>query len=120
MSVPLSQSVNASVPEPTGVAVVIGAALKLPPTFWKIVNGTLACPLTPLPLNVYQRCRVAPPAGATPANEPRPIAFHRAPIRCPNCGSAQTEEIARFGSTACKAQYRCKDCLEPFDYFKPH
>ena len=63
---------------------------------------------------------IAPPAGATPANEPRPIAFHRAPIRCPNCGSAQTEEIARFGSTACKAQYRCKDCLEPFDYFKPH
>ena len=63
---------------------------------------------------------IAPPAGAAPANEARPIAFRRAPIRCPNCGSAQTEEIARFGSTACKAQYRCKDCLEPFDYFKPH
>lgn len=63
---------------------------------------------------------IAPPEGAAPANELRPIAFRRTAVRCPNCGSVQTEEVARFGSTACKAQYRCKDCLEPFDYFKPH
>jgi ring-1,2-phenylacetyl-CoA epoxidase subunit PaaD len=63
---------------------------------------------------------IAPPAGGTRESEPRPIAFRRAPVRCPNCGSLRTEEIARFGSTACKAQYRCTDCLEPFDYFKPH
>lgn len=52
----------------------------------------------------------------------QPVAFHRAktPVRCPNCGSLRTSELARFGSTACKAQYRCADCLEPFDYFKPH
>jgi ring-1,2-phenylacetyl-CoA epoxidase subunit PaaD len=37
---------------------------------------------------------------------------------CPRCGSPQTSEISRFGSTPCKAQYRCDDCLEPFDLFK--
>lgn len=37
---------------------------------------------------------------------------------CPRCGSANTHEISRFGSTPCKAQWRCADCLEPFDLFK--
>ena len=41
-------------------------------------------------------------------------------IPCPRCGSLHTRELSRFGSTPCKAQYRCEDCLEPFDYFKPH
>lgn len=39
-------------------------------------------------------------------------------IECPHCGSGKTEKISQFGSTPCKASYRCKDCLEPFDYFK--
>ncbi|MBC7154102.1 MAG: phenylacetate-CoA oxygenase subunit PaaJ [Rhodobacteraceae bacterium] len=39
-------------------------------------------------------------------------------IACPRCGSTQTEKISQFGSTPCKASYRCTDCLEPFDYFK--
>ena len=39
-------------------------------------------------------------------------------IACPRCKSANTEQISEFGSTACKALYRCLDCLEPFDYFK--
>lgn len=39
-------------------------------------------------------------------------------IACPRCGSTNTEKISQFGSTPCKASYRCKDCLEPFDYFK--
>ena len=39
---------------------------------------------------------------------------------CPQCGSVNTEEVSRFGSTPCKAQWRCKDCLEPFDRFKCH
>jgi ring-1,2-phenylacetyl-CoA epoxidase subunit PaaD len=39
---------------------------------------------------------------------------------CPRCGSTNTEEVSRFGSTPCKAQWRCKDCLEPFDRFKCH
>jgi ring-1,2-phenylacetyl-CoA epoxidase subunit PaaD len=41
-------------------------------------------------------------------------------IACPRCGSAQTQLVSQFGSTACKAHYRCLDCLEPFDYFKRH
>lgn len=39
---------------------------------------------------------------------------------CPQCGSANIAEVSRFGSTPCKAQYRCGDCLEPFDLFKCH
>jgi ring-1,2-phenylacetyl-CoA epoxidase subunit PaaD len=37
---------------------------------------------------------------------------------CPRCGSRATRRVAEFGSTPCKAHYQCKDCLEPFDYFK--
>ena len=39
---------------------------------------------------------------------------------CPRCGSSDTEEVSRFGSTPCKAQWRCRSCLEPFDRFKCH
>lgn len=39
-------------------------------------------------------------------------------IRCPQCGSSRTRELSRFGSTSCKALWRCDDCLEPFDSFK--
>ncbi len=41
-------------------------------------------------------------------------------MECPNCGSTQTKLISEFSSTACKAWFQCKDCLEPFDYFKCH
>lgn len=40
------------------------------------------------------------------------------PGHCPHCRSAAVEKISQFGSTPCKAQWRCRDCLEPFDYFK--
>ncbi len=40
------------------------------------------------------------------------------PERCPQCGSTDVERISQFGSTPCKAQWRCKSCAEPFDYFK--
>jgi len=43
---------------------------------------------------------------------------HPEGIECPLCGSKNTEMVSLFGSTACKALYKCKDCLEPFDYFK--
>jgi ring-1,2-phenylacetyl-CoA epoxidase subunit PaaD len=39
-------------------------------------------------------------------------------VACPRCGSTRTERVSQFGSTPCKASYRCADCLEPFDYFK--
>jgi len=40
------------------------------------------------------------------------------PTRCPQCKSNQLEKVSQFGSTPCKAQWRCKECLEPFEYFK--
>lgn len=40
------------------------------------------------------------------------------PQHCPRCKSSNVERISQFGSTPCKAQWRCQDCLEPFDYFK--
>lgn len=43
-----------------------------------------------------------------------------AAAECPQCGSTDTEEVSRFGATPCKAQWRCKSCLEPFDRFKCH
>ena len=39
-------------------------------------------------------------------------------IACPRCASTDTERVSEFGSTACKASYKCSDCLEPFEYFK--
>jgi len=65
---------------------------------------------------------IAPP-GAPAARTIDISALQRpaaATIPCPRCGSLHTRELSRFGSTPCKAQYRCEDCLEPFDYFKPH
>jgi ring-1,2-phenylacetyl-CoA epoxidase subunit PaaD len=41
-------------------------------------------------------------------------------VACPNCGSADTRKLSEFGSTACKALWRCEACREPFDYFKCH
>jgi len=58
---------------------------------------------------------IAPPAKAV-AN-PRHL-FGAPAVRCPRCGSGDTERVSEFGSTPCKAHYRCKSCLEPFDYFK--
>ncbi len=40
------------------------------------------------------------------------------PERCPHCRSKDVEKVSQFGSTPCKAQWRCRSCLEPFDYFK--
>lgn len=57
---------------------------------------------------------IAPPTGTCAAG-PVPV---RLGVRCPQCGSPRTRELSRFGSTACKALWRCEDCREPFDHFK--
>lgn len=54
-------------------------------------------------------------AGATASTA---LAEDLDPVRCPHCGSAHTELLSRFSSTACKALRRCLDCREPFDHFK--
>lgn len=58
---------------------------------------------------------IAPPARASGS---RLALFGRDSVDCPQCGSSDTERVSEFGSTACKALYRCKACAEPFDYFK--
>jgi len=46
--------------------------------------------------------------------------FKEEAVQCPRCNSYHTEAVSQFGSTACKAVYRCLDCKETFDYFKCH
>jgi ring-1,2-phenylacetyl-CoA epoxidase subunit PaaD len=58
---------------------------------------------------------IAPPAGQAGA---ACALFSEYAVACPHCGSTQTERISEFGSTACKALWRCRNCAEPFDYFK--
>ncbi|WP_459204495.1 1,2-phenylacetyl-CoA epoxidase subunit PaaD (plasmid) [Ralstonia pseudosolanacearum] len=67
---------------------------------------------------------IAPPAhvvgagGVCPVRLVRPAEADR--VACPQCGSLDTVLVSAFGSTACKALYRCRACREPFDYFKPY
>lgn len=66
---------------------------------------------------------IAPPAHCASnwasTNQPLQFIPPNAGIRCPRCDSHQTERLSQFGSTPCKALYRCISCREPFDYFKP-
>ena len=59
---------------------------------------------------------IAPPL----AGSGRRALFGEQQVECPRCGSGDTELLAEFGSTSCKALWRCKACREPFDYFKCH
>jgi ring-1,2-phenylacetyl-CoA epoxidase subunit PaaD len=71
---------------------------------------------------------IAPPSGHAPVNPGAGLGVVQlvarpdweASVPCPRCGSVNTTETSHFGSTACKALFRCLDCLEPFDHFKPH
>ena len=58
---------------------------------------------------------IAPPVGTSTS---KLSLFGETSVDCPRCGSGETEKLSEFGSTACKAQYRCRACAEPFDYFK--
>lgn len=61
---------------------------------------------------------IAPPSGMAKAGGHHgPVRLQMA-VKCPQCSSLNTKELTRFGSTSCKALYVCRDCLEPFDYFK--
>ncbi len=67
---------------------------------------------------------IAPPGPVSP-QDPAPVIFHASrpsralSVACPRCDSEQTERLSAFGSTACKALYRCLKCREPFEHFKP-
>lgn len=64
-------------------------------------------------LHVYG---IAPPQ----SSHSRRALFGQQAVTCPQCGSSNTEVLSEFGSTSCKALWRCKSCREPFDYFKCH
>jgi ring-1,2-phenylacetyl-CoA epoxidase subunit PaaD len=59
---------------------------------------------------------IAPPTGRAALQQG--IIRLQLTVKCPRCGSLHTREVARFGSTSCKALFECLDCLEPFDHFK--
>jgi ring-1,2-phenylacetyl-CoA epoxidase subunit PaaD len=62
---------------------------------------------------------IAPPVAEAPAVFPSSrLAREPLAIECPRCGSGDTTRVSQFGSTPCKAQYTCRECLEPFEYFK--
>ena len=65
---------------------------------------------------------IAPPHAAPSRPGPVPLTLlaARSAVACPRCDSHQTTRIAEFSGTACKALYRCDDCLEPFEYVKEH
>jgi ring-1,2-phenylacetyl-CoA epoxidase subunit PaaD len=67
---------------------------------------------------------IAPPHSNAVPNATNPIRLAgkmtRVQVACPQCESLDTTEISQFGSTACKAMYKCLACAEPFDYFKPY
>ena len=88
-----------------------GVAVVLTPTY----SG---CPATEV---IAQSVHDALAGGNAAVHDdgPRPIRIHARGVDCPRCGSSQTEKLSAFGSTACKALYRCLACREPFEYFKP-
>ena len=63
---------------------------------------------------------ISPPGRAPSTSGPVPLRLLPTPrqVRCPQCDSAATELVSEFGSTSCRAHYRCRSCLEPFDHVK--
>lgn len=59
---------------------------------------------------------IAPPL--SPSADKKALMGEARQVTCPNCKSKHTQMLTLFGSTACKALFKCMDCLEPFDYFK--
>jgi len=71
--------------------------------------------ITPIGRERLRAYGIAPPVGSA---SKRSLMGENIAVHCPQCNSANTKIVSEFGSTACKALYRCLDCLEPFDYFK--
>ena len=80
--------------------------------------------ITPEARDKLKSYGIAPPidgtssAGIASARARRMAGTSNLVVECPRCGSGETEKVSQFGSTPCKAAYRCTACLEPFDYFK--
>ncbi len=63
---------------------------------------------------------IAPPGRRVDGPVLVPLGRRPDAVSCPQCGSADTEELTRFASTSCKSMWRCRSCREPFDHFKAH
>ena len=72
--------------------------------------------LTPIARQRLKEYGIAPPVEGSP--DKNKLLTEDTIVSCPNCGSKDTKMVSIFGSTACKAHYKCNSCLEPFDYFK--
>jgi len=66
--------------------------------------------------NALQKYGIAPPLDAIA--DKKALLGNEKIVKCPQCSSTNTKLVSQFGSTACKAQFQCEDCREPFDYFK--
>ncbi len=72
--------------------------------------------ITPRGRKALKDYGIAPPLDAT--SDKRALLGGERIVKCPQCSSTNTKLVSQFGSTACKAQFQCEDCQEPFDYFK--
>ncbi len=66
--------------------------------------------------NALEKYGIAPPLDADADKDA--LLGNKKIVKCTNCGSQNTKLVSQFGSTACKALFKCEDCQEPFDYFK--
>ena len=94
-----------------GFAIVNVATILSPPwsTDW----------ISPAGRDKLRLAGIAPPGASIHAARSHAVHFISKPPLCPLCRDRDTELLSQFGSTACKALYRCRVCREPFDYFKP-
>jgi len=72
--------------------------------------------ITPKGRDALENYGIAPPLEA--ANDKEVLLNGKRIVKCTNCGSQNTRLVSQFGSTACKALFKCEECQEPFDYFK--
>ncbi len=72
--------------------------------------------ITPKGRSALEKYGIASPLSADADKEA--LLGNKKVVKCPQCGSLNTKLVSQFGSTACKALFKCEDCLEPFDYFK--
>lgn len=72
--------------------------------------------ITPRGRQALEDYGIAAPLGETADKEA--LLGNKRIVKCTHCGSTNTRLVSQFGSTACKAQFQCEDCQEPFDYFK--
>jgi ring-1,2-phenylacetyl-CoA epoxidase subunit PaaD len=100
-----------------GAAVMValaGAGFADAAVAWTLSPPWTSDHISPLGRRKLREFGIAPPARGAPAR----TLFADAPVACPRCGATDTVKISEFGSTPCKALWRCAACAEPFDYFK--